>query len=48
MLRNEDDRIIEAMEEPSASVEVAKAVPTVADTRVAGIFLIVRAVKARA
>lgn len=37
--------IIEAMEEPSASVEVAKAVPTVADTRVAGIFLIVRATK---
>lgn len=40
--------VIQAFGEPSASIEVAAAVPTVADTRVVGIFLHVRAVKPRA
>lgn len=39
--------VIQKLGEPSASVELARTVPEVADTRVAGIFLHVRAVKAK-
>jgi len=40
--------VIQQFGEPCASVDVAQAVPTVADTRVAGLYLHIRAVKPKA
>jgi hypothetical protein len=40
--------VIQQFGEPCASDEVAKATPILADTRVAGLFLHVRAVKPKA